>query len=392
MTSLSSAKLMMCAAGSSAGQSTWTEARIFNLLPVMANSKPFSLCLIPPTSTSLASRDKANDFLTQLLRRWTYSSGKSLTSKTFLLLQAGTGDLAALLTTSVKVHVALVPGAGPLDTPPYLPARSFNPYPISPPTTHHYASLSASEEFLSESELSKIKAQDLKAKEVRVNTRLLYQQTKFNLLREESEGYAKLVTLLCHSGLVKTDHASATTISIIKVLLSINEPWTMSLVDQVLECFELHPDCNIFYDLIPMFPKSHASQILGFKFQYYQRMEVNNVVPFGLYRLTALLIKAELIDLDSMVYRWYDLRRRCGRLVPPAVVLLELCELVLPRGMPQVNKIGKINLAATGKDLTDEEKPDFTVDLFSALDMEAKAVSERAQELDNNQSLVVLST
>lgn len=29
--------------------------------------------------------------------------------------------------------------------------------------------------------------------QVRVNTRLLYQQTKFNLLREESEGYAKLV-------------------------------------------------------------------------------------------------------------------------------------------------------------------------------------------------------
>lgn len=29
--------------------------------------------------------------------------------------------------------------------------------------------------------------------QVRVNTRLLYQQTKFNLLREESEGYSKLV-------------------------------------------------------------------------------------------------------------------------------------------------------------------------------------------------------
>ncbi|KAI9116693.1 hypothetical protein K1719_012351 [Acacia pycnantha] len=27
---------------------------------------------------------------------------------------------------------------------------------------------------------------------VRINTRLLYQQIKFNLLREESEGYAKL--------------------------------------------------------------------------------------------------------------------------------------------------------------------------------------------------------
>ncbi|KAG5553626.1 hypothetical protein RHGRI_011500 [Rhododendron griersonianum] len=34
--------------------------------------------------------------------------------------------------------------------------------------------------------------EELAKKSVRVNTRLLYKQTKFNLLREESEGYAKL--------------------------------------------------------------------------------------------------------------------------------------------------------------------------------------------------------
>ena len=37
-------------------------------------------------------------------------------------------------------------------------------------------------------------------KEIRVNTKLVYQQRKFNLLREESEGYAKLTTLLHQSG------------------------------------------------------------------------------------------------------------------------------------------------------------------------------------------------
>ena len=46
--------------------------------------------------------------------------------------------------------------------------------------------------------------------------------------------------------------------------------------------------------------QSHAAQILGFKFQYYQRMEVNSPVPFGLYKLTALLVKEEFIYLDSM--------------------------------------------------------------------------------------------
>ncbi|XP_020095174.1 THO complex subunit 2-like isoform X2 [Ananas comosus] len=74
------------------------------------------------------------------------------------------------------------------------------------------------EEFLWEAELSKAKAQDLKTKEVRVNTRLLYRQTKFNLLREESEGYAKLVTLLYQGGLDSINrNTSRVTISIIKV-------------------------------------------------------------------------------------------------------------------------------------------------------------------------------
>lgn len=101
---------------------------------------------------------------------------------------------------------------------------------------------------------------------------------------------------------------------------------------QVLECYELQPNNKVFLELIPIFPKvylstsfillvllgsfwiyrnpwfandvnilqSHASHILGFKFQYYQRMEVNSPVPFSLYKLTALLVKEEFIDLDSM--------------------------------------------------------------------------------------------
>jgi len=46
--------------------------------------------------------------------------------------------------------------------------------------------------------------------------------------------------------------------------------------------------------------QSHAAHILGFKFQYYLRPEVNEPVPDGLYRLTVELVKAEFIDLDNM--------------------------------------------------------------------------------------------
>lgn len=58
----------------------------------------------------------------------------------------------------------------------------------------------------------------------------------------------------------------------------------------------------------------------------------------------------------------------------------------------QANKIGRINLAATGKDLMDDEKPgDVTIDLFAALDMETDAIEERTSELQNSQTLGLLT-
>ncbi|KAM7467402.1 hypothetical protein LguiB_014964 [Lonicera macranthoides] len=239
------------------------------------------------------------------------------------------------------------------------------------------------EEFLWESEMIKIKAADLKSKEVRVNTRLLYQQTKFNLLREESEGYAKLITLLCQGCEASTQNTSTATVGIIKSLIGHFDLDPNRVFDIVLECFELQPDNSVFLDLIPIFPKSHASQILGFKFQYYHRMEVNNSVPFGLYQLTALLVKKDFIELDSIYLH----------LLPKDEEAFEHYNAFSAKRLDEANKIGKINLAATGKDLMDDEKQggDVTVDLFAALEMETEAVAERSSELENSQTLGLLT-
>ncbi|KAK3222127.1 hypothetical protein Dsin_009152 [Dipteronia sinensis] len=238
------------------------------------------------------------------------------------------------------------------------------------------------EEFLWEAEMTKIKAQDLKGKEVRVNTRLLYQQTKFNLLREESEGYAKLVTLLCRGSEDSGPSVSAATIGIIKSLIGHFDLDPNRVFDIVLECFELQPNNNVFLELIPIFPKSHASQILGFKFQYYQRMEVNSPVPFGLYKLTALLVKEEFIDLDNIY----------AHLLPKDDEAFVHYNAFSAKRLDEANKIGKINLAATGKDLMEDEKQgDVTIDLFAALDMETEAVAERSPELENSQTLGLLT-
>ncbi|KAK3166323.1 hypothetical protein QOZ80_1AG0044350 [Eleusine coracana subsp. coracana] len=237
------------------------------------------------------------------------------------------------------------------------------------------------EDFLWEAEQSKSKGQDLKLKEVRVNTRLLYQQTKFNLLREESEGYAKLVTLLCQVGSdLACQNASSVTISIIKSLIGHFDLDPNRVFDIVLECFELYPDNNIFYQLIPLFPKSHAAQILGFKFQFYQRLDVNSPVPPGLYRTTALLIKSGFIDLDN-VY---------SHLLPNDDEAFEHFDSFIARRIDEANKIGKINLAATGKDLMDDEKQEVTIDFYTALEMENDILGERGPEMEKNQKLGLL--
>ncbi|VAH85586.1 unnamed protein product [Triticum turgidum subsp. durum] len=237
------------------------------------------------------------------------------------------------------------------------------------------------EEFLWEVELSKSKGQDLKAKEVRVNTRLLYQQTKFNLVREESEGYAKLVTLLCQVGSdLACQNTSSATISIVKSLIGHFDLDPNRVFDIVLECFELYPDNSIFYQLIPLFPKSHAAQILGFKFQYYQQLDVNSPVPSGLFRIAALLVKSGLIDLDNLY----------AHLLPNDDEAFEHFGSFVSRKIDEATKIGKINLAATGKDLMDEEKQEITIDLYTALEMENDIIDERAPEIEKNQKLGLL--
>ncbi|CAH8349699.1 unnamed protein product [Eruca vesicaria subsp. sativa] len=237
------------------------------------------------------------------------------------------------------------------------------------------------EEFLWEAEMVKIKAQDLKGKEVRLNTRLLYQQTKFNLLREESEGYAKLITLLCRGSAGSSHNASAATMGIIKSLIGHFDLDPNRVFDIVLDCFELEQDYDTFLNLIPIFPKSHASQILGFKFQYYQRLEVNSPVPSGLYKLTALLVKEKFINLESIY----------AHLLPKDEEVFEDYNTYSAKRFEEANNIGKINLAATGKDLMEDEKQgDFKVDLYAALDMETEAVAERIPELENNQTLGLL--
>jgi THO complex subunit 2 len=123
-----------------------------------------------------------------------------------------------------------------------------------------------------------------------------------------------------------TPQRATAVISTIKSLIGQFDLDPNRVFDIVLECFELQPENTTFLELIPLFPKSHTTHILGFKFQFYQRSEVEDPVPTGLYRLAATLIKANYIDLDSM-YATNSLLQKNNLL--QASVLLQLGSTIL---------------------------------------------------------------
>ncbi|KAG0595558.1 hypothetical protein M758_UG176800 [Ceratodon purpureus] len=93
--------------------------------------------------------------------------------------------------------------------------------------------------------------------------------------------------------------------------------------------------------------QTQTTHILGFKFQFYQRSDVEDPAPSGLYRLAASLIKANCIDLDSIL----------AHMTPKDEDALQQYEGITKRRMEEANMIGKINLAAIGKDLMEKTNP-----------------------------------
>ncbi|KAK6775957.1 hypothetical protein RDI58_026958 [Solanum bulbocastanum] len=212
-----------------------------------------------------------------------------------------------------------------------------------------------------------------------------------------------VVTLLCQIPEGSNHNASAATVGIIKLLigqfdLDPNRVFdivrSLSIMISFWSVLNISLVNSIFLDLIPIFPKSHASQILGFKFQYYQHLKVNDLVPSELYQLTALLVKRDFIDVDSMRVYLYTCY---AHLLPTEDAAFDHYNAFSAKRLDEVptfssaNKIGRIIVAATGKDLMDEEKQgDVTVDLYAAFDMETEAVAERSSELENSQPLGLL--
>ncbi|VDI35716.1 THO complex subunit 2 [Mytilus galloprovincialis] len=185
--------------------------------------------------------------------------------------------------------------------------------------------------------------QQYQAKYVKTKTRLFYKQMKFNLLREENEGYAKLVVELNQEITEKITPLQV--IENLKSLIGCFDLDPNRVLDILLETFENRPEHDQFY--IPMFreyvsePKTLCN-IMGFKFKFYASEET----PQSLYKMAAVLLENGLVDLDLLY----------PHLSPADSKIWEYHEKDVNNAKAHARKLNIVSLADKAEDKkTDEE-------------------------------------
>ncbi|KAI5935692.1 THO complex subunit 2 [Manis javanica] len=144
-------------------------------------------------------------------------------------------------------------------------------------------------------------SQQFNQKSVKIKTKLFYKQQKINLLRDENEGYAKLIAELGQdlSGNITRDLI----LENIKSLIGCFNLDPNRVLDVILEVFECRPEHDEFFislleSYMSMCEPQTLCHILGSKFKFYQ--ELNGETPSSLYRAAAVLLQSNLIDLDGL--------------------------------------------------------------------------------------------
>ncbi|XP_050521720.1 THO complex subunit 2 isoform X2 [Daktulosphaira vitifoliae] len=158
---------------------------------------------------------------------------------------------------------------------------------------------------------------------IKIKTKLFYKQRKYNLFREESEGFSKLVTEL------NSDNMDPKVmLEIIKSLIGCFNLDPNRVLDIILDSFEHHTDNKAEHFFIPLLrdymPESQRlTEVLVFKLRQVNDMNHSS------YRLIALLIQYNLIELEN-IYPW---------LTPDDKVIQKNWEKEMKNGQDYVKKI-----------------------------------------------------
>ncbi len=106
-----------------------------------------------------------------------------------------------------------------------------------------------------------------------------YKQQKFNLFREECEGYAKLITEL------NQDLSSVTASEILGMIKSVIGYFNLDpnrVLDLILESFECQLNHHEFFvNLLKLYTPDQQTlnELLGFKFKFYESEVTAKVIP-----------------------------------------------------------------------------------------------------------------
>ncbi|XP_017854857.1 THO complex subunit 2 isoform X2 [Drosophila busckii] len=149
-------------------------------------------------------------------------------------------------------------------------------------------------------EVGIVKNKSFYTKFIKVKTKLYYKQRRFNLFREESEGFAKLITELNQDFDEHTTPAAI--MDIIKSLIGCFNLDPNRVLDIIIESFETRPDrWKLFIPLLRSYMPTGAiiCEVLGYKFCYFYASRT----PRSLYHVCALLLKHGVIELND-VYVW----------------------------------------------------------------------------------------
>lgn len=107
---------------------------------------------------------------------------------------------------------------------------------------------------------------------VKINTGFVYKQQKYNLLREETEGYSKLVIFL-ETMVKNTDENVAGTQNNINSIMTIIGQFDLDpnrVADIMLDILEQHPFHATLWTIFTQFRQNHICHIIGFKLSQYQ--------------------------------------------------------------------------------------------------------------------------
>lgn len=174
---------------------------------------------------------------------------------------------------------------------------------------------------------------------IKVKTKLYYKQRRFNLFREESEGYAKLITEL-NQDMEHLNDQNA--LEMVKSLIGCFNLDPNRVLDIIIESFEMHPGRRaLFIPLLQNYVNDGSTicEVLGYKFRHF----ADSRSPYSLFKVTAILLQAGVFTLDE-IFTW---------LSPDDSKLLADWKQELADAKEYVRKL---NVVALNKDKDDDEE------------------------------------